>query len=167
MYRTLKINALWPYRFVLHCISHCRTNTCTQTPLVSPGNISTVSAKNGVEQMASEWLKPPTMVPTTSLSFYPTLPPHFSLLNPPHRSHVPIVWIHHRSLFNAILARCSCQRGSGSLEAPWSDTKSAKRRKRVGRRTRRRRKVGESGGKGSGAFPPPPPTWNHFKLCYF
>ncbi len=54
-------------------ISHCRTHTRTQSPLVSPGKISTVSAKNGVEQMASEWLKPPTMVPTTSLSFCPTL----------------------------------------------------------------------------------------------
>lgn len=90
------------------------------------------------------------------LIFLPHSPsPLFSPQPPPLRSHVPIVWIHHRSLFNAILARCSCQRGSGSLEAPWSDTKSAKRRKRVGRRTRRRRKVGESGGKGSGAFPPP------------
>lgn len=41
--------------------------------------------------MASEWLKPPTMVPTTSLSFYPTLP-HLlttSLSSPP-RSRVPV-----------------------------------------------------------------------------
>lgn len=73
--------APWLRHFAPHCISHC----CTNTPVVSQGNISTVRAKNGVEQMASEWLKPPTMVHTTSLSFSPTLPSFadFSLLDPP------------------------------------------------------------------------------------
>lgn len=59
------------YHFVLRRIVHCHTNTRTQIPLVSPGNLSTVSVKSGekkerVEQMASKWLKPPTMVPTSS-----------------------------------------------------------------------------------------------------
>lgn len=51
----------------------------------------------------------------------------------------PIAWMHRPSLFNAIQAHRSCQSGSGSLEAPWRYTKSAKRRKRGGRSTRRRR----------------------------
>lgn len=48
----------------------------------------------------------------------------------------------HRCLFNAILAHSLCQRGSGSLEAPWSDTKSAKRRKRGGREDKEEKKGG-------------------------
>lgn len=60
----------------------------------------------------------------------------------------------HHSLFNAIQAHSSCQRRSGSLEAPQRCTKSAKRRKRGGRRTGRRRKVEAR------FWCYSPPTWN-------
>lgn len=83
-------------------------SSCTASPLLHKhsrrllsshqGNISTVRAKNRVEQMAPEWLKPPTMVPTTSISFYPTLPHLLTISLPsPPCSHAPIVWIRHPS----------------------------------------------------------------------
>lgn len=87
------------------------------------------------------------MVPTTFLSFYPTVPPLLTASLPPPPPPLfprscpttPIAWMHRPSLFNAIQAHRSCQSGSGSLEAPWRYTKSAKRRKRGGRSRRRRR----------------------------
>lgn len=90
--------------------------------------------------MASKWLKPPTMVPTSSpilllaLSLICWLLFFFFSL--------PSSGFSHRCLFNAILAHSLCQRGSGSLEAPWSDTKSAKRRKRGGREDKEEKKGG-------------------------
>lgn len=119
--------------------------------------------------MASEWLKPPTMVPTTFLSFYPTVPPLLTASLPPPPPPLfprscpttPIAWMHRPSLFNAIQAHRSCQSGSGSLEAPWRYTKSAKRRKRGGRSTRRRRHREERRRRRFLVFfffPPPPPT---------
>lgn len=80
----------------------------------------------------------------------------FLSLNPPFLSScptAPIIWMHHRSLFNAIQAHSSCQRGSGSLEAPRCCTKSAKRRKKRERHARGKK----SGDKGLVLFPP---TWN-------
>lgn len=109
-------STLCPWKIKALCsvpiFSHCRTHTRTQAPLISPGKISTVSAKNGVEQMASEWLKPPTMVPTTFPSFSLPLPRLLttSLSSPPCACPAtPIVWMHHPRLFNAIQACSSCQ----------------------------------------------------------
>lgn len=109
-------STLCPWKIKALCsvpiYSHCRTHSRTQAPLISPGKISTVSAKNGVEQMASEWLKPPTMVPTTFPSFSLPLPRLLttSLSSPPCACPAtPIVWMHHPSLFNAIQACSSCQ----------------------------------------------------------
>lgn len=86
----------------------------------------------------------------------PSFADYFSLFTPPFlrsRPTTPIVCMHHPSLFNAIQAHRSCQRGSGSLGAPWCYTKSAKRRKRGGRSKRRKKKVEEKGGRRSGVFP--------------
>lgn len=116
-------------------------HTRTQTPLVSPGKISTVSAKNGGEQMASEWLKPPTMVPTTSLSLSLSLPHSstaFSLSTCPLPRSRPAT----PKPFQC-QSHSSCQRGSGSVEAPRHHTKSAKRRKRGGRTGEKKKRGGE------------------------
>lgn len=88
--------------------------------------------KERVEQMASKWLKPPTMAPTTSsLSFSLHSPSFadyffFSFSVPPP---LPSTGFSHRCLFNAILAHNLCQRGSGSLEAPWSEHKVSQEEK--------------------------------------
>lgn len=71
----------------------------------------------------------------------------FSFLPPP----LPSTGFSHRCLFNAILAPSLCQRGSGSLEAPWSEHKVSQEEKGRGRGARgesRRfgRKVEESAG---------------------
>lgn len=132
------------YHFVLRRISHCHTNTRTQIPLVSPGNLSTVSVKSGEKKRKSgtDGIKMIETAYNGSHKFpYPsprTLPHllttfFFSL---------PSSGFSHRCLFNAILAHSLCQRGSGSLEAPWSDTKSAKRRKREGREDKEEKKGG-------------------------
>lgn len=73
-----KRNVLCVHTVLSFNLSYCHPHARTQPPLVSPGKISTVSAKNRVEQMASEWLKPPTMVPTTSL--YLSIPLSLHLL---------------------------------------------------------------------------------------
>lgn len=75
------------------------------------------------------------------LQWFLQLPYISPFLSPCSYPTTPIVWMHHPSLFNAIQAHSSCQRGPGSLEAPRCYTKSAKRRKRGGRR----RKVDERG----------------------
>lgn len=71
----------------------------------------------------------------------------FFFLPPP----LPSTGFSHRCLFNAIPAHNLCQRGSGSLEAPWSEHKVSqeeKERREAGKggRTGRRRKVEESAG---------------------
>lgn len=114
-------------------------NTRARIPFVSPSNVSTVGVKSWrgekvrVEQMASKWLNPPTMAHTTSsLSFSSHSPSiadcfffFFSLSPPP----LPSTGFSHRCLFNAIPAPSLCQRGSGSLEAPWSEHKVSQEEK--------------------------------------
>lgn len=110
-------------------------HTRTQTPLVSPGKISTVSAKNGGEQMASEWLKPPTMVPTTSLSLSLSLTRRPLSPSLPARSRVLAQL--HPSLFNASLTALAKE--AQAQWKPHGTTQSQPRGEReAGERERRR-----------------------------
>lgn len=144
------------------CTESLTQNTCAQIPFVSPSYLSIFplpkvegeKKRERVEQMASKWLKPPTMAPTTSSLSFSSHSPSFAdyffflfFLPPP----LPSTRFSHRCLFNAIPAHNLCQRGSGSLEAPWSEHKVSqeeKERREAGKggRTGRRRKVEESAG---------------------
>lgn len=135
-------------------------HTRTQTPLVSPGKISTVSAKNGVEQMASEWLKPPTMVPTTSLSLSLSLTRRPLSPSLPARSRVLAQL--QPSLFNASLTALAKE--AQAQWKPHGTTQSQPRGEReVGERERRRSVEGRRT-QGFGCFISPP-VWDFSPPC--
>lgn len=108
----------------------------TERPLISPEYISTVITYNGLHNF-------PLFLVFSSLI------DNFSLLI------LCFVWIRHLRLFSAIQSHCSCQRDSGSLEAPWCG-----------------RKVSQGGGRGKRKRPyvftaPTPTSSFHYYYCSF
>lgn len=129
------------------CTESLTQNTCAHIPFVSPSYLSIFplpkvegekKKRERVEQMASKWLKPPTMAPTTSssLSFSSHSPSFadyfffffFFCLLPSHRLDSAIA----ASSMPSRLTICAKE-----AQAHWkphgANTKSAKRRKRGGR----------------------------------
>lgn len=132
---------LCAYTRLSFTISHCHTHTHTDSSRLTGENIHCQCEKwSGTDGIR--------MIETThngshnfpvSLSLSLTRRP----LSPSLPARSRVLAQLHPSLFNAIQSHSSCQRGSGSVEAPRHYTKSAKRRKRGGRTGEKKQRGGE------------------------
>lgn len=139
------------YCCLLRCLSHFHTNKCTRARLISPGNISTASARKknpSMEQMAALRVKPPTTIPTTSPTPHlPTL--SFTDCNPP-------------GAFRFAAATSSM---TSRLEVPAREARA--RREPCGAAQSQPRGEEKGGGEAEGGEPSPEISRKRFKLFYF
>lgn len=148
--------------YIVHRISHAK-HLCTD-PIRFPKLFIhfSPSKSGGRKKKEKEWNRwhqndwnHLQWLPQLPLSPSHRTPPHllttffFSFFLPPP---LPSTGFSHRCLFNAIPAHNLCQRGSGSLEAPWSEHKVSQEEKREegGGERREDRKEKKGGGERRG-----------------